>query len=280
MSYYDNLIFTPQQATHAQRVVLDLIKNRRFFLQINAERGHSEYDFGLHPDVFREAIELDTRARNLYTSTRERAVEQIKQGETELGITPPNLENNRQLVVCNRYGGGFDICRVYPLTHFESVAATTMKELVNEHLDLFIGERSHDEITPKEMRDIEERALSVAKRIRLEFNQLGLPDTNNRRCVVMLRSKFDCSGSDRNNDFAFGRVADLQETPFALGYLFWKMSSHSRVFENDHVVFGTSRKSHVDVYHWPDIGHLRGPLAVDYDKCYGYDCSVVFVTAL
>lgn len=280
MSYFDNLVFTPEQAAHAQKVVLDLIKNRRFFLHINAERGYSEYDFGLHPDVFREAIELDTRARNLYISARERAVEQIKQGETELGITPPNLENNRQLVVCNRYGGGFDICRVYPLTHFESVAATTMKELVNEHLDLFIGGRPHDEIAPKEMRDIRESALSVAKRVRLEFNQLGLFDHNNHRCVVMLRSKFDCSGSDRNNDFAFGRVADLQETPFALGYLFWKMSMQSRIFKNDHVVFGTSQNSHVYVCHSPELHYRDKKLIISYDQHCEYNRPVIFVTAL
>lgn len=278
--HYDVYTYTPEQAEHANSVVLDLIRKRRFFLHNpNSERSYYE-DYGLNPAVFGEAIELDARLRELYVKVRSEAIEKITTGETQLGITPPNLDNNRQLVVCNRYGGGFEICRTYPLSAFVSVAPTTLEGLVSEHLDSLIDGRSLDEIAPRVVRSYEEHADFLARRIWSEFEQLELFDPLNRRCVVLMESKLSCSGSDHNKDFADSRVADLQTTPFALGYLFWKFSKQTRIVRHNHVVFGTSRKSHVNVQHWSDSPGGKGGPMINYNAVDGYDCSVVFVTAL
>ncbi len=267
--YYDKHTYTPEQAEHANRVVLDLIQNRRFFLHNPNE---------LHPVVFREAIKLDARMRELYVNARTEAVEKITTGETGLGIMPPNLTNNRQLVVCNRYGGGFEILRVYPLSAFVPVAPTTLAELVTEHIDLLIGGRSLDEIAPRTIRGYEESANFLAGRIWSEFEQLELFDPLNHHCLVMMESKLSCTESDHNRDFADSRVADIQNTPFALGYLFWKFSKQIRIVQHNHVVFGTSRKSHVRVEHWSHSSD-NGPY-IDYNTRNGYSGSVIFVTAL
>lgn len=279
--YYDDHVYTPEQAEHANKSVLNLIRNRRFFLHNpNTERSYHKQDCGLHPAVFREAIELDARLRELYVNARTEAIEKITTGETSLGITPPNLDNNRQLVVCNRYGGGFEICRAYPLSAFVSVAPTTIRELATEHLDSLIGGRPCDEIAPKIVRGYEESANFLAERIWSEFERLELFDPLNRRCVVLMESKLSCSGSDHNKDFADSRVADMQDTPFALGYLFWRFSKQNRIVQHNHVVFGTSRKSHVNVQHWSDSSDGKGGPKINYNADAGYDCSVIFVTAL
>ncbi|NTV22477.1 MAG: hypothetical protein HGB03_02845 [Candidatus Yonathbacteria bacterium] len=274
--YYDNHAYTPEQAEHANRVVLDLIKTRRFFLHNPNAKSFYNLDYGLHPDVFREAIDLDGHLRELYTNARNEAIANIVSGEKNLGITPPNLENNRQMVVCNRYGGGFEICRVYPLTVFATVAPKNIDDLRAEHLNLFIAGQSLDEIAPKTMREYEDCAESLAMCIWQEFGGLEVFNSLNHRCVVLLESKFDCSGRGANNDFANSRVADMQQTPFALGYLFWKFSQETRIIQHHHVVFNTSRISHVNMQHWSgeNIPKIR------YDAKHGYDCPVMFATAL
>lgn len=279
--YYDDHTYTPEQAEHANGVVLDLIRSRRFFLyDPNKERGYYKPDYGLHLVVFREAIELDARLRGLYVNARTEAIEKITTGEDALGITPPSLDNNRQLVVCNRYSGGFEICRVYPLSAFMTVAPTTPEGLVSEHLDSLISGRPLDEIAPKTVREYEERANYLARRIWSEFKELELFDPLNRRCLVLLQSRLSCAGSDHNRDFADSRVADMQKTPFALGYLFWKFSKQTRIVQHDHVVFGTSRKSHVNVQHWSDSSDSKGVPKINYNADGGYECDVIFVTAL
>ena len=275
--YYDDYGYTPKQARHANRVVLDLIKKHRFFLHNPyAKKSCYDLDYGLHPAVFREAIELGSRIHELYTNTRNEAIANIVSGEKNLGITPPNLENNRQLVTCNRYGGGFEICRVYPLTAFTTVAPKYFDDLKMEHLDLLIAGQPLDEIAPKTMEEYKARAGSLATRIWQEFTQLKLFNALNNRCVVLLESKFDCSGRDNNNDFARSYVADMQRMPFALGYLFWKFSRQTRIVQHNHVVFNTSCKSHVNVQHWSNESTPR----IRYNAEAGYNCPVMFVTAL
>lgn len=279
--YYDDHVYTPEQAKHANDVVLDLIRNQRFFLHNpNTERSYYKQDYGLNPEVFREAITVDTRLRGLYATAKTEALEKITSGEIELGIKPPILNNNRQLVVCNRYSGGFEICRVYPLTTFVAIAPTSFEKVIDEHVDLLIGRKSLDEIAPKTHRDYKERANVLAQRIWSEFEQLDLFNPLNQRCVVLMESKLDCSDSDHNNDFAKSRVANIQNTPFALGYLFWKFSKETQIVQHNHVVFGTSRKFHVNVQHRSDSSVDKDGLSIDYNASDGYNSSVIFVTSL
>ncbi|NTV44715.1 MAG: hypothetical protein HGA67_03395 [Candidatus Yonathbacteria bacterium] len=275
--YYDDHSYTPQQAEYANRVVLDLIKTRRFFLHNpDAKKSCHDLDYGLDPDVFRDAIDLDSHLRELYTNTRNEAIAKIVSGEKNLDITPPNLENNRQLVTCNRYGGGFEICRVYPLTAFTAVAPENIDDLKREHLDLLIAGQPLDEIAPKTMREYEDRAGSLATSIWEELTQLKLFNALNHRCVVLLESKFVCSERDDNNDFACSYVADMQRMPLALGYLFWKFSRQTRIVQHNHVVFSTSRNSHVNVQHWSG----KSAPKIRYYADAGYTCPVMFVTVL
>lgn len=274
--YYDNHGYTADQAAYANEVVMGLVK-RRFFLR-SAERYPGE-DFCLNPRVFGQVIDLDTKLDDIYVTAKLKAKKLIEDKEKELGIVPPNLDNNRQLVICNRYGAGFEICRVYPLTEFAKYAPNTLGELEDEHYKLFIGPRSEDDISPKDSRSLKENAKVVARRIWEELAQIMIWDGRNPRCVVMFESKFRCDSSDVNRDFAQSIFSDMQRTPFAMGYLFWKYSLSTRIVPGNHVVFSTSRDSHVNVQHW--VGYDKKDIpSVRYNYKNGYDCNVMFVTVL
>lgn len=274
--YYHDFTFSPTQAAHANRVVTNLIRKRRFFLtrRIDIEQGN-----GLDPNVFDKAIELDMKIRQLYSSTRTKAVERIKSGERRLDVTPPDLGDNRQLVVCNQYGGGFDIYRVYPLSVFAAIVSDNADDILNDIFNSFIGKRNLDDITPRKLNKYRERTDKLFNKIWSEFEQIELFDPLNHRCVVILDSKLSCSGRTPNNDFAENRLKDLQDTPFAMGYLFWKLSQQTRIIKSGYAVFGTSRDSHVrveqELFSEPECNPI-----INYDAEGGYTCNIKFVTIL
>jgi|GEM_PF-2004095 len=275
--YYDDHAYTPEQAAHANDVVLNLIKKRRFFLhKPDARKSRYDFDYGLNPGVFADAIHLDTQVHNIYADARRKAIQKINSCEKSLGIVPPDLKDNRQLVVCNRHGGGFEICQVYPLTVFAKVAPKDLTVLGTEMLDAFINGKPLDEIAPKTMSEYRRDADTLANRIWMEFEQLDLFNPLNHRCVVLLESTFVCLGFDDDDDFANSYVADMQQTPSALGYLFWKFSQETRIIQHHHIVFNTSRISHVNVQHWKGENTPK----IRYDAKHDYDCPVMFATAL
>lgn len=273
--YFDDHTYTPAQAVHANLVVINLIKDRRFFL---TRRIDTEQVNGLDPNVFRHAIDLDTQIRQLYSSTRAEAVERIKSGERRLDVTPPDLGDNRQLVVCNQYGEGFDIYRVYPLSVFATLVSDNADDLLNDIFNSLIGKQDLDDIAPRKLNEYRERTDMLFNKIWLEFEQIELFDPLNHLCVVMLDSRLDCSGRTRNNDFAHNRVDDLQDTPFASGYLFWKFSQQTRIIKSGYAVFGTSRDSHVRLDQ--DSSDPKCEPIIDYNAEGGYTCNIKFVTIL
>jgi hypothetical protein len=278
--YFDDHTYTTKQAKRAQSVVLGMIRKRRFFLYDPNRELFYKRDYGLDPEVFGEAISLDTKLKSLYSGAKKTAIESIKSGEQDLGITPPDMKNNRQLVVCNRYSGGFEILRVYPLVAFAPFAPKTKKDLVADLLKLEKGEKTKSDFSPKQLSAMTQSANALADKIWGEFQVLQIFDPENAKCLLMLGSRVNCGGSDKNGDFAEGVVQDLQNTPHALGYLFYKFSQNMRIVQHDHVVFGTSCESHVNVQHWSDsTDDKKGPKICFYSSD-GYNCSVVFVTAI
>ncbi len=272
-----NHTFTDLQAAHALEVVLKLMKERRFFLyhhdprSVGGDPGHT-----LAPQVFGPVIELDRKISVTYAAARRRAEKSILEAEHELGITRPDLSGNKQIVQCKRYTGGLDILRVYPLTAFAEHVPRSLEKLVKECLQQLLQGKTEDDLAPKEMRKYRDYAQDIGEKIWEQFQSMDVRNPETSRCVVMMETRFNCAESDENRDFMQGKTRDMQEFPHALGYLFYRYSLYSRIVLHNHVVFSTSRKSHVNVQHWKGE---EEPF-IRYDASDGYDCSVIFVTVL
>lgn len=266
--------FTAAQATHALEVVLWLMKERRFFLyQSDPQSANKRLDYELDVHVFGPARTLDRRIRDVYAMARTVAERSIRTEERALGLAKPDLSGNKQLVQCNRYTGGLDICGVFPLSAFAAYVPESPEKLAEQCLEQLLQGKSRDEISPKELRARCDNALSVSKTI---WEQLQAMDVHGSTdCVVLMATRFDCGNGDENHDFMQSRTRDMQKFPHALGYLFYMYSMQHRIVEHAHVVFSTSRRSHVNVQHWSD----KEP-SIDYENDGGYECSVIFVTVL
>ena len=269
--------FTESQAAHALEVVLKMMKVRRFFLYRHDSRSiEKSPGFTLDPQVFGPALKLDREIHDAYASARAVAEKSILEAECELGVAKPDLSGNRQLAQCNRYTGGLDICRVYPLTAFSPHAPESLKVLAKQCFQQLLDEQTEDDFTPKKLRVLRDSAQCTSEKIWKQLQAMEIHDPNNLRCVIMTETRFDCEGSDKNHDFMQGRTRDMQKFPFAMGYLFYMYSVQSRIVQHNHVVFSTSRDSHVNVRHWS--GEKKP--TIYYDARGGYTCSVIFVTIL
>ncbi len=275
--YYDGHKYTDEQAKHAVEVLLDLMKNRRFFLYNG--KSHYKEDYCLNPQIFHEVIDLDLEIRRAYRNVREQATARLIAVEQKLGVTPATVPPDRRLVDCNRYTGGFDICQVYPLTAFAAHVPASLADLTEEIYTGLLGGRLVYEVSPNTLEGTGKQRVNLyASQIWHEFDVLDIWNPTNVRSLILLKSRFDFDGCDKNNDFAGSRVADIQKTPFALGYLFWKFSQTTRIVPHNYVVFGTSRESHVRVEHWSTYA-LSICFKVLFDG-FSYDSPVMFVTAL
>lgn len=268
--------FTEIQAAHALEVVLRLMKERRYFLcQHDPKASDQSPYYDLDPKVFGPAIELNQKIRNAYATARVRAEEAIVKAELELGFTKPDLSGNKRLVVCNRYTGGLDISRVYPLTAFLQYAPKSIEALTKQCYRQILQDMAEDDVSPKELHQLRDYASKTSEKIWTQLQEMEIRDLDNPLCVVVMETRFDCAGSDENQDFMQGRVRAMQEFPHAMGYLFYQYSLHTRIVQHNHVVFSTSRDSHVNVQHWND----EKPI-IYYNHKEGYVCSVIFVTVL
>jgi len=266
----DHVTFTDAQAIHACAVVQKLMQERRFFLyqQLSERKDEADHQYTIDLNVFPAAIELDHAIWSAYASVRATAEANIAQFENKLNIAPPNLGGNKQLVQCNRYTGGLDICHVFPLTAFLRHAPTVFDVL-------FEDLRLHYMPDSNYARRQSDHIMKLARTIWAELEELR-GDTDDIRCVVMMRTRFSCEDSDDNRDFMQGRVADMQEFPHAMGYLFHKYTTaECSLVNNSYVVFSTSRESHVQAHTWRDTAP-----GISYDARGGYSCPVLFVTTL
>lgn len=264
--------FTEAQAAHALEVVLKLMKEQHFFLYRHDPRSTDKNpDYTLDPEMFGPALELDRKIRSALAYALAEAEEKILAAEQELGVTVPNLSGDKQFVQCKRYTGGLDICRVYPLTAFAQYVPDSLGRLALRCFGQFVQARG-DPVLHEEYDD---KVDKVSKKIWEQFRAMDVWNPANQRCVVMMKTQFDCKDSDENRDFMQGRTRDMQEFPHALGYLFYQYSLYNRIVPNNHVVFSTSRDSHVNMEHWWD----KSP-TLWYEKDGGYGCPVIFVTVL
>ena len=275
--YYENHPFSDAQVTHAAEVVERLIKERRFFLHHHSDKSWGDDpDYTLNPEVFADAIALDEAVREAYREARRVAETSIFDTEEQLGVVKPNLSGNKQVVQCSRYTGGFDICRVYPVTAFTDFIPQTQDALVTEHFNRMMGDRTEDDLSPKVVREYGELAEKLATTIWTQFEAFEAHDPDNHRCLVMLESRVDMGGCSDVGDFAGDRLLDMQDHPHAVGYLFHAYCKQTRIVRHNYVVSSTSRKSHVRFEHWND----DKPPALIYAATQGYSCSVKFATVL
>lgn len=271
--------FTDPQAEHAREAVLKLMKERRFFLYRDDPRSTEKNPgWKLDQDVFKDALVLDNSIRDVYSAARKNAEGQIAHFETYHGIVGPDLSRNKQVVQCSRYTGGLDICRVFPLTAFSEYVPKSLDTLTKQCLKQILQDTTEDDLAPKALRQYQDFALKTSEKIWNQFDTMAIRKPNNPLCVVMMKTRFDCDcgGSDEKGDFMESRTRGMQKFPHAMGYLFYMYSLRSRVVQHNHVVFSTSRRSHVNVQHWSGE---RKP-TINYGAEDGYTCSVVFVTVL
>src|SRR5690606_8087939 len=149
----------------------------------------------------------------------------------------------------------------------------SLEKLVKECLEQLLQGKTEDDLAPKAMRAYRDKAQDLGEKIWKQFQGMDVQNPETPRCVVMMETRFDCGGSDENHDFMQGRTRGMQEFPHALGYLFYRYSQQSRIVRHNHVVFSTSRDSHVNVQHWS--GEKKP--SIHYDADAGYTCSVIFV---
>lgn len=269
--------FSDAQAAHALDVVLKLMKERRFFLyqqdirslEIEGALGHS-FDMS----VFGPAFSLDQDIHAIYAAATLQAKEAIVSAEQSLGLKAPDLSGNKRVVQCNCYTGGLDICRVYPITAFTELAPTAVDELQAQETLRLLGNKAADDYSPKEMRGLQERAHENASRIWEELEVIKAQKFENS-CVVLLKTRFEPTGGDHEDDFLEGRLAGIQLFPHAMGYLFYRYSMRTRIVRHAHVAFNASRRAHVNAQHW-----TSGELSLRFDATGGYSCKIYFPIVL
>lgn len=281
MPYYDRHPFTDAQALHAARRVLYLIRIRRFFLHNAGERhAFREEDYTLHPEVFAEAIALNEAHITAHRTARGRAQDEIEQFEAENGIIMPSIPRGKSVVEFSRYGGGFEICRVYPLAAFAEFVPKDIDSLALALLQMRLGHQTQDDVVPKLYRDYSNQSVELAKIIWVQLQQIDAVNPENNRCMVLMQSRIRLDEPDRKSDFADGRVSDMQDFAFAVGFLFYEYSRVRRIVQHNHVVCSTSCNSHVRIEHWSDAEGIMGNLSINFDAKGGYTDKVMFATVL
>lgn len=274
--YYEAHPFTDAQAEHATTVIMAMLQKRRFFLYHHPEHSSSnaDPDYTLDSKVFAHVIQLDEALRAAHTRMKQIAETVISRTEKRLGIAAPDLSDNKQVVTCRRYTGGFDICRVYPFTAFTTLAPRSLDELIEQQFQRLMGKDSEDDVAPKTLRERRASAKGLSEKIWEQLNGLDFQNPKNHRCLIVLQSRCNLGRYD-NDDFAEGRVWDIQNHPQAVGYLFHAYSEQTRIVHPSHIVCSTSRTLHVNIQHWGDR-----PPTINYTASAGYDCSAFFVTVL
>lgn len=281
MPYYDYHPFSEVQALYAAERVLFLMKTKRFFLHNAGERtSYREEDYTLHPEVFAEAIKLNAAHVQAHRDARQQALEAIQQFEADHQIVAPKVPRNGSVVDFSRYSGGFEICRVYPLAAFAAYAPRKFEDLVAQLFARAMGGQTEDDVAPKTRRTYIENAEKLAKTIWEQLQAIDASNPENNRCLVLLQSRISMSNSDSKGDFADSRVWDMQDFPFAVGYLLYQYSKERRIVHHSYIVCSTSRQSHVSFEHWSASSDSGERPQILYYKTAGYTSSVMFACVL
>lgn len=281
MPYYDLHPFSETQAHHAAERVLFLMRTKRFFLHNPKEFDlYHQEDYTLHPKVFADAIALNADHLQAHRDARQQAIEEIQQFEADHQITAPKVPRNCRVVDFSRYSGGFEICRVYPLAAFAAYVPRTFDDLVAQLFERALDGQTVDDIAPKMCRTYKENAAKLASTIWEQLQAIDASNPDNNRCLVLLQSRITMSDSDSKGDFANGRLWDLQDFPFAVGYLLHQYSKERRIVQHNYIICSTFRQSHVSFEHWAASSDSVEPPRIRYFKTGGYTNRVMFACVL
>lgn len=259
MTSYVN--FTHNQAARANQIILDLMKQRRFFLA----REHN-----LSPDTFSQCISFDKTLRNLYKRIQAETRQKIEKEEKALGVTPPVLGDNQNIVTCSMYTGGLEICGMYPLQQFLAFLPNSYDELYTEIFTEYHGEEG--DIPPKLLDDAKKKTKALTDRFWTELQTLvGIKNS----FVLLMETRFT-PGYEGGFDVFKNKVEGLVSSPEGLAYLFYKHEQVERLVKNHFVLFDTDKEKHSRVTHWSDEVHPN----LTTENRGGYDCTVKFVCVM
>lgn len=257
----------------ASEFVLELMKKRRFLLP-KSEEGSLDV---LDPEIFAEAILLDENVRNTYMKAKEAAEEVIKLGEARLGLEKFTLPQGKNLVECNRFTGGFDICQVIDLYDFSEFIPYdhTSHDIEGFYYQQCFRGRDVNGFSPIQTSEFSCQAEEFATKVQNDFERLKESGPLSDRFILLLKSRFAPAFSDSEGDMMGGRLSDLQEFPHLTAYLLTKMSQERDVVKrNNFIITSTSyKRTHVSMFY-----PLAGGLQLDAKKDAGYDCRVYFAT--
>lgn len=267
--------FTTKQVEHASSVVIGLMKNRRFFLKQPVLGTFSKPGHNLDPKTFAEAIELDAEIRQVYVNKQDETTTSLLDLEKNIGLKPPSLRNNQQIVQCNLYTGGLDICSVWPLTWFMELMPDSQNALYTERKTSLIGGVSVDNFSKKQMDSIHNTVTHYANRVWNELEELLEYNRNENRCVMLMQTRFSATMEGAvNGDLLCGKTDGLRNYPLAIGHLFLKRSLIKKIVHNNFVLFDSNKSGHTVMSHMPS----KDPYLSTQD-C-GYACKTYFATVL
>ena len=281
MHYYERHPFSAIQRQHASERILFLVQTKRFFLHNANERDiYRDEDYALHPEVFAEAIALNAAHIEAHRDARQAAQTAIAQFEANNRIVSPKVPKNGNVVDYSRYGGGFEICRVYPLAAFAPYVPKSLDILVEKVFQQNMGTKTADDIAPKALRVHREHAEDLAAVIWKQLQAIDASNPNNNRCLVLMQSRISLNSFDDKGDFADSRVWDMQDFPFAVGFLLYEYSKEYRMAQHNFIVCSTIRTSHVRVEHWSKTSDSGEVPRISYFNNTSYSNSVLFASVL
>lgn len=254
--------FTASQAEYAAAQLEKLWRERRFFLHGGTDRSK---DYFRNPAVFGRLNSLEQEHRQAYRNAREVAEGYLRDVELKLHVAGPELDG-RNLVQCNRYGGGLAICTAWPLVQFAKYVPNSLNDLLSEIAMRF------DNGTPSLT-----RFTVLAEAIWKEFELLDQRSSDDR-AIVVLKTQFvpDCGSGD--DDLFGGRVIDLQKYSHALGYLLYQASLELHLLpgaSDPQILTSTIAGNHVSLHH-PSL--YNKPQAIYFSASHKYVKKVHFAT--
>lgn len=259
--------FTEAQSQKAVEVVLELMREKRFYLYPNKDSLQPHI---LDREVFGAAYELQDKIEEIYLRAKISATAIITSEERKLGITPPKIKNHQSIVTCSNYSGGMEICEIYLLADFLAYKPKSFEELEAELFEMREGKI--EDIVPSQLQEKKERNCKLAIKIWNDIQQLNNENNMGEKFLVLLKSKFHPSDGYSSDDFFEGCLQDMLKYPHGMGHLFYKYMQEHFVVRHNFIVFNSNRSGHVVVEKWSS-----GVLGIRFGSTGGYSTFVYTV---
>lgn len=250
--------FTHEQAKRASQIIIDLMKQRRFFLA---------KENTLDSKIFSECINFDKFLRDFYTLQANLAGGKIREKEKELGIIPPVLKEGQKIAKISFYKGGMEIVGVYPIKKFTEFIPESYDVLYSEIFKMCHGDV--EDIPPRQLSGKKNYVKILTHHLWGELQEIKRAENG---IVFIMGTQFD-PDCEENFKTLKQKVGDLISCPEGLAYLFFKNECVDRLMMHDYVLFDTDIQNHTRVSHWNDE---KGPY-LSFGKSGGYDCKIKFV---